>query len=84
MIRWVLLGLVGIAIFAIAPIVGATNTVSVDTKQTLSNLLARTIFDFAEEVEGKDGEELRESRSERREEGDFDERREDAERFFDE
>ena len=90
MIRFVLLGLVTIALVAIAPLVGATNKVSVNHDNPWSGLLARDIFDFVEELEGdfveelegKEGEEVREHRSERREEGDFEERGEDGRRFW--
>ncbi|MGK7911441.1 MAG: hypothetical protein AB4050_08150 [Synechococcus sp.] len=84
MTKIVLLGIIGLSMFAVAPFVGASNNISSsETRNPLSTLFARTVFDFAEEVEGRDGEERRENRSERREEGAFEERHEDAERFFD-
>lgn len=83
MIRFALLGLVTVAMFVIAPTIGASSSVSIDPNNASSSLMARTVFDFAEEVKGKDGEELRERRERRREDGELEERRDDAERFFD-
>ena len=79
MSQFILLGIVAIAILVIAPLVGASTTVKVDPNQTSSPLLARTIFDVAEE--GIDGEDIIDHRDELREDGKLEERRDDARRW---
>lgn len=71
MTRLILLGIVAVAVLLIAPFVGLSPQVG-----------GRTIFDAAEEVKGNDADELRERRENRRENGELEERRDDAERFF--
>ena len=74
MIRILLLGIVAIAIFVIAPRVGATRSVRVDPNQASSPLLARTVFD----VEDIEGEDVADRRDENVESGRVEERRDDA------
>ena len=74
MIRILLLGIVAIAIFVIAPRVGATRSVTVDPDQTSSPLFARTVFD----VEDIEGEDVADRRDENVESGRVEERRDDA------
>ena len=74
MTRILLLGIVAIAIFVIAPRVGATRVVKVDPDQAPSPLLARTVFD-AENIEGED---VADRRQENVESGRVEERRDDA------
>jgi hypothetical protein len=82
MSRFILLSIIAVAIILIAPLIGASRSVSVNPDQSV--LQARTIFDFVEEVEGKDSEELRQRREDRREGGELEERRDDVRRFFEE
>jgi len=74
MARILLLGIVAIALFVIAPRVGATRVVNVDPDQAPSPLLARTVFD-AENIEGED---VADRRDENVESGRVEERRDDA------
>lgn len=81
MTRILLLGIVAIAIFVIAPRVGATRSVTVDPNQTASSkpdssspLFARTVFD----VEDIEGEDVADRRDENVESGKVEERRDDA------
>jgi hypothetical protein len=80
MTRIVLLGIVAIAIFVIAPRVGATRSITVDPNQTSSKpdsgspLFARTVFD----VEDLEGEDVADRRDENVESGRVEERRDDA------
>lgn len=74
MIRFLLLGIVAIAIFVIAPRVGAMRVVKVDPDQAPSPLLARTVFD----VEDFEGEDVADRRDENVEDGRVEERRDDA------
>jgi hypothetical protein len=74
MIRILLLSIVAIAIFVIAPRVGASRSVTVDPDKAPSPLLARTIFD-AENIEGED---IADRRDENVESGRVEERRDDA------
>jgi hypothetical protein len=80
MTQFILLGIVAIAILVIAPLVGASTTVKVDPNQTSSPLLARTIFDLAEEGD-INGEDIIDRRDELREDGKLEERRDDARRW---
>lgn len=86
MTRVLLLGIVAVAIFVIAPRVGAMRSVTVDPNQAASGsdsaspLLARTIFD----VEDVDGEDVIDHRDELREDGKLEERRDDARRWAEE
>lgn len=83
MSQLILLGIVAIAILVIAPLVGASTTVKVDPNQTSSPLLARTIFDIAEEGD-IDGEDIIDHREELREDGKLEERRDDARQWAEE
>ncbi|BAU63528.1 hypothetical protein STA3757_08930 [Stanieria sp. NIES-3757] len=74
MTRILLLGIVAIAIFVIAPRVGASRSVTVDPDRASSALLARTVFD----VEDVEGEDVIDHRSELEESGQLEERRDDA------
>lgn len=81
MTRILLLSIVAIAIFVIAPRVGATRSVTVDPNQagsdpdqSSSTLVARTIFD----VENVEAEDVADRRDENRENGKVEERRDDA------
>jgi hypothetical protein len=78
----VLLGIVAIAILVIAPMIGASTIVKVDPNQTSSPLLARTIFDA--EFEDIEGEDISDRRQENLENGNVEERRNDAENWADE
>lgn len=80
MSQFILLGIVAIAILVIAPLVGASTAVKVDPNQPSSPLLARTIFDVAEEGD-IDGEDIVDHRDELREDGKLEERRDDARRW---
>lgn len=80
MSQFILLGIVAIAILVIAPLVGASTAVKVDPNQASSPLLARTIFDLAEEGD-VDGEDVIDHRDELREDGKLEERRDDARRW---
>lgn len=82
MSQYILLGIVAVAVLIIAPLVGASTTVKVDPNQSPSPLLARTIFDAAEE--GVDGEDVFDRRDELREDGKLEERRDDARRWSEE
>ena len=66
MSRLVLLGIVAIALLLIAPLVGASSSISVTPNKGNSSLLARTIFDVAEE--GINKEEILDHADDRREE----------------
>ncbi|WP_416669480.1 hypothetical protein [Egbenema bharatensis] len=81
MTRILLLGIVTIAIFVIAPRVGATRSVKVDPDQT-SPLVARTIFDA--ELENVEAEDVADRRRENVESGRVEERRDDARRWAEE
>jgi hypothetical protein len=87
MTRILLLGIVAIAILIIAPRVGATRSIQIDPDRSSnadsSSLLARTVFDVAEEGD-YDGEDLRDRRDELREDGKLEERRDDARRWAEE
>jgi len=86
MTRLLLLGIVAVAIFVIAPRVGVTRSVTVDPNQAASDsdpaspLFARTIFD----IEDIDGEDVIDHRDELREDGKLEERRDDARRWAEE
>ncbi|MCU0526911.1 MAG: hypothetical protein MUF72_19040 [Elainella sp. Prado103] len=87
MTRFLLLGIIAIALFVIVPRVGATRSVKIAPNQatsapnsTSSPLLARTIFDI-EDVEGED---VIDRRDELREDGKLEERRDDARRWAEE
>ena len=73
MTRILLLSIVAIAIFVIAPRVGASRSVTVDPDKA-PPLFARTIFD-AENIEGED---VADRRDENVESGRVEERRDDA------
>ncbi len=81
MAQYILLGIVAVAILVIAPLVGASTTVKVDPNRSASPLLARTIFDAADE--GELVERTRDRRRENVESGKVEERRDDAERWAD-
>lgn len=87
MTRILLLSMVAIAIFIIAPRVGAMRSVQIapDRSSTArpSPLLARTVFDVAEEGD-YDREDFRDRRDELREDGKLEERRDDARRWAEE
>lgn len=70
----ILLGIVAIAILIIAPMVGASTTVNVDPNRSSSPLIARTIFD----IEDLEGEDIADRREELEEDGQLEERRDDA------
>jgi hypothetical protein len=70
----ILLGIVAIAILILAPLVGASTVVKVDPNQQPSPLLARTVFD----IEDLEGEDIADRRGELREDGQLEERRDDA------
>ena len=74
MTQAILLGIVAIAILIIAPLVGASTAVKVEPNRTFSPLLARTIFD----IEDLEGEDIVDRRDELREDGQLEERRDDA------
>lgn len=74
MTRILLFGIVAIAIFVIAPRVGASRSVTVNADRASSPLVARTIFD-AENIEGED---VADRRQENVENGRVEERRDDA------
>lgn len=76
MTRILLFGIVAIALFVIAPRVGATRSVTVDPNQASSPLVARTVFDA--ELEDVDSEDVADRRSENVENGNVEERRNDA------
>lgn len=78
----ILLGIVAIAILIIAPMIGASTIVKVDPNQTSSPLLSRTIFDA--EFEDIEGEDVADRRRENVENGNVEERRDDAENWADE
>lgn len=80
MARFLLLGIVAIAIFVIAPRLGASRSVTVNPDQASSPLLAKTIFD----VENLEGEDIADRRDENREDGQIEERRDDARRWAEE
>jgi len=82
MSQFILLGIVAVAVLIIAPLVGASTTVKIDPNQSSSSLLARTVFDVAEE--GVDGEDIVDRRDELREDGKLEERRDDARRWSEE
>ncbi|GAB4373173.1 MAG: hypothetical protein Kow00121_16190 [Elainellaceae cyanobacterium] len=82
MSQFILLGIVAVAVLIIAPLVGASTTVKIDPNQSSSPLLARTVFDIAEE--GADGEDIIDRRDELREDGKLEERRDDARRWSEE
>lgn len=74
MTRILLLSIVAIAIFVIAPRVGASRSVRVDPDKAPSPLFARTVFD----VEDIEGEDVVDRRDENVESGRVEERRDDA------
>lgn len=76
MTRILLFGIVAIAIFVIAPRVGATRSVTVDPNQASSPLVARTVFDA--DLEDVDSEDVADRRGENVENGNVEERRNDA------
>jgi|GEM_PF-6727276 len=79
MSRLVLLGIVAISMLLITPLVGASSSISVTPNKGLSSLLARTIFDVAEEEVS--GEDVVEHRENNREDGTIEERHDDAKRW---
>ncbi|MBR8827922.1 MAG: hypothetical protein DSM107014_08470 [Gomphosphaeria aponina SAG 52.96 = DSM 107014] len=81
MSRLVLLGIVAIALLVIAPLVGASSSISVTPNKGGSSLLARTVFDVAEE--GINKEELLDNADERREENKRENRRDDNKEWAD-
>lgn len=87
MTRILLLSMVAIAIFVIAPRVGASRSVTVNPNQagsdsTSSPLVARTIFDA--ELENIEAEDVADRRRENVEDGKVEERRDDARRWAEE
>lgn len=82
MTRVLLLGIVAIALFAIAPRVGAFQTIKVDPDRASSSspMVARTIFD----VENIEGEDVVDRRDELEEDGQLEERRDDAQDWAEE
>lgn len=90
MTRIILLSFVAIAVFVIAPRVGASRSITLAPDRTSTtgshapaSLLARTVFDVAEEGD-YDGEDFRDRRDELREDGKLEERRDDARRWSEE
>lgn len=71
MIRFVLLAIVAVAVFGIAPLMSSS-----------SQAIGKGIFETIDDLEGKDASESREYWENRREKGELNERAEDVGRFF--